>query len=105
MMAGVRRSARRPAKSDALDALAVARAALREPDLPAAHLDGPARNVRLLVDHRDDLVAERTRVINRLRWHLHELDPDLQIPARTLHRATYLKRVESFLAAAFEESA
>ena len=32
--------------------------------------------MRLLVDHREDLVAERTRVINRLRWHLHELDPD-----------------------------
>jgi hypothetical protein len=30
--------------------------------------------VRLLVDHREDLVAERTRIISRLRWHLHELD-------------------------------
>ena len=58
MMAGVRRSARQPGKSDAIDALAVARAAWREPDLPAAQLDGPSRQVRLLVDHRDDLVAE-----------------------------------------------
>src|SRR3954470_24260269 len=41
MMAGVRRSARQPGKSDAIDALAVARAAWREPDLPAAQLDGP----------------------------------------------------------------
>jgi transposase len=54
----------------------VARAALREPDLPAAQLDGPERDVRLLIDHREDLVAERTRTQNRLLWHLHELEPD-----------------------------
>ena len=37
----------------------------------------PSSTVRpqaaLLVDHRDDLVAERTRIQSRLRWHLHEL--------------------------------
>lgn len=104
LMAQVRDSARTYGKSDPIDALAVARAALREPDLPTAHLDGPARDVRLLVNHRDDLVAERTRVINRLRWHLHELDPDLQIPARTLHRTKYLKQIESFLATAPDQS-
>jgi hypothetical protein len=32
-----------------------------------ARLDGPALEIRLLVDRRYDLVAERTRVINRLR--------------------------------------
>ena len=32
--------------------------------------------------------AERTRRINRLRWHLHELDPTWDPPARSLHRAT-----------------
>lgn len=104
LMAHVRDSARTYGKSDPIDALAVARAALREPDLPAAHLDGSARDVRLLVDHRDDLVAERTRVINRLRWHLHELDPDLQIPARALHRPKHLQRIELFLAGASEPS-
>ena len=75
LMAGARRSGREPGKSDPIDALAVARAALREPDLPVARLDGPEREVRLLVDHREDLVAERTRAQNRLRWHLHELLP------------------------------
>ena len=60
-MAGARRSVREPGKSDPIDALAVARAALREPDLPVARLDGPERDLRLLVDHREDLVAERTR--------------------------------------------
>ena len=83
-MAHVRDSARSYGKSDPIDALAVARAALREPDLPTARLDGPAREVRLLVSHREDLVAERTRIINRLRWHLHELDPAWKPPARSL---------------------
>ena len=81
-MAHVRDSARTYGKSDPIDALAVARAALREPDLPTARLDGPEREVRLLVDHREDLVAERTRIISRLRWHLHELDPTWEPAAR-----------------------
>lgn len=75
LMAHSRDSARTYGKSDPIDALAVARAALREPGLPTAHLDDVARELRLLVDHREDLVAERTRHINRLRWHLHEIDP------------------------------
>src|SRR5437764_6392779 len=75
LMAGERRGGRERGKSDPIDALAVARAALREPDLPAARLAGAARDLRLLVDHRDDLVAERSRLQNRLRWHLHELFP------------------------------
>jgi transposase len=98
MMAGVRRSARQPGKSDAIDALAVARAACREPDLPTAQLDGPSRQVRLLVDHRDDLVAERTRIQSRIRWHLHEIAPDLQIPARGLKLAHVITRVADRLA-------
>jgi transposase len=66
LMAHVRDSARTSGKSDPIDALAVARAALREPDLPTARLDGPDRDVRLLADYRDTLVSERTRVVNRL---------------------------------------
>src|SRR5215475_6467021 len=84
LMAGARDSARTYGKSDPIDALAVARAALREPGLPAARLEGPERELRLLVDHREDLVAERTRAINRLRWHLHELDPAWDPKPRSL---------------------
>lgn len=73
LMAGARRSGREPGKSDPIDALAVARAVLREPDLPVATLDGPERELRLLVDHREDLVGERTRHEQRLRWFLVEL--------------------------------
>ncbi|WP_367281774.1 transposase [Ilumatobacter sp.] len=83
-MAHSRDSARTYGKSDPIDALAVARAALREPDLPTAHLDEESRELRLLVDHREDLVAERTRHINRLRWHLHEIDPTWEPDLRTL---------------------
>nr|WP_231648384.1 IS110 family transposase [Saccharothrix sp. NRRL B-16348] len=83
-MAAARRSGRQPGKSDPIDALAVAQAALREPNLPTAALDGPSRQVKLLSDHRHDLIIERTKVINRLRWHLHELDPALTIPPRGL---------------------
>jgi transposase len=98
MMAGVRRSARTRGKSDAIDALAIARAAWREPDLPVAQLDGPSRQVRLLVDHRDDLVAERTRLQSRIRWHLHEIAPDLDVPARGLKLQHVVERVATRLA-------
>ena len=67
LMAGARRSARTAGKSDPIDALAVARAALREPDLPVARLDGPDREIRLLVDSRESLVKDRTAAQNRLR--------------------------------------
>jgi len=73
LMAGARQSSRQPGKSDPIDALAVARAVLREPDLPVATLDGADRQVRLLIDHREDLVGERTRHEQRLRWYLVEL--------------------------------
>jgi transposase len=98
LMAHARDAARTYGKSDPIDALAVARAALANPDLPVARLDGPTRELRLLVDHREDLVAERTRCINRLRWHLHELDPSWDPPARTLVRLKHLDAVADRLA-------
>lgn len=98
LMAHARDGARSYGKSDAIDALAVARAALREPSLPAARLDGPERELRLLVDHREDLVCERTRVINRLRWHLHELDPAHEPAPGSLTRLRTLERLTATLA-------
>jgi len=97
LMAGVRRGGRERGKSDPIDALASARAALREPDLPVATLDGPERELRLLVDHREDLVGERTRILCRLRWHLHELMPGEEPKPRTLHRQRALERLASRL--------
>jgi hypothetical protein len=40
--------------------------------------------VKLLADHRHHLVVERTEWVHRLRWHLHDLDPALQIPTPLL---------------------
>ena len=100
LMAETRKGGRSFGKSDPIDALAVARAALREPELPVARVDGPEREVRLLVDHREDLVAERTRIISRLRWHLHELDPDSEPAARTLTHPRNLARLAERLAGA-----
>ncbi len=96
LMSATRDSARTYGKSDRINALAVARAALREPDLPAARLDGIERELRLLVDHREDLVAERTRIIARLRWHLHELDPGWTPPTK-IERTSAFDTVTSHL--------
>ena len=94
-----RRAGRVRGKSDPIDALAVARAALREPDLPRPQPgERVHREIKLLVDHRDDLVDERRRAQQRLRWHLHELDPTLVVPLRRLDRASHLERVGRWLA-------
>ena len=93
LMAQTRSSARTRGKSDPIDALAVARAAVREPDLPTAEHTHASRQIKLLVDHREDLVAERTRMQNRLRWHLHELDPELDPATRGLDRPAELDRI------------
>lgn len=75
LMALTRKSARTRGKSDPIDALAVARAFLREPDLPIASHDEVSRELKLLIDRREDLVGQRTSTINRLLWRIHELDP------------------------------
>lgn len=100
LMAGARRSARERGKSDPIDALAVARAALREgvERLPCAQLDAEALEIKLLLDHREDLVAERTRIQNRLRWHLHDLWPELELPAGCLDRVKWLEMLARRLA-------
>ena len=97
LMGASRRGQRQPGKSDQIDALAIARAVLRDgiDRFPAAFLDERAMEIRLLADHRDDLVAERTRAQNRLRWHLVDLCPDLEaaLPKRSLDRPAQLDRV------------
>ncbi|MGH2654640.1 MAG: IS110 family transposase [Actinomycetota bacterium] len=99
LMAGTRRGARTRGKSDPIDARAVAQAALRHPELPGAHLAGVERDVRLLLDHWEDLVTERTRYQNRLRWHLHDLDPAFEVPTGGLDRSCWLDRTEGHLEA------
>jgi transposase len=89
-----RRRGRVRGKSDLIDALAIARAALREPRLDSPRPEeSRLRELKLLVDHRDDLVDERRRAQQRLRWHLHELDPSLQVPLGALDRTVWLERL------------
>jgi transposase len=79
-MGASRRGEREPGKSDQIDALAIARAVVKDgvERFPVAYLDRAAIEIRLLSDHRKDLVAERTRAQNRMRWHLLELCPELE---------------------------
>src|SRR5690348_8435931 len=48
-------------KTDPVDAVAIARITAREEKLPAVRpMSGPAADLRVLVDYREQLVAERT---------------------------------------------
>jgi transposase len=95
LMAGARRSVRERGKSDPIDALAVARAALREgiDTLPAARLAGVELEIRQLAVHRQRLVDARTRLINELRWQLHDLWPEWEIPKRVLTGGRWQQKV------------
>jgi transposase len=97
-MGASRKGEREPGKSDQIDALAIARAVVRDgvEKFPAAHLDQRAMEIRLLLDHRGDLVAERTRTVNRLRWHLLALCPELErsIKPGAFNQARVLQRVD-----------
>lgn len=98
LMAMVRKSARTRGKSDPIDALAVARAYLREPDLPVASHDEVSRELKLLVDRRDVLVSQRTAMINRLLWRVHELDPAHAPKARSMDLAKHQRILGDWLA-------
>jgi transposase len=97
LMAAHRRTDRTFGKSDPIDAKAVALVALRHPNLPAAHLAGPEREIGLLAAHREDQVGERTRACNRLRWLLHDLDPELVPPKGVLDRDVALRSLHRAL--------
>jgi transposase len=93
LMGQSRRGSRSYGKSDSIDALAVARAALSEPELPEARLGGTELEVKLMLDHREDLVAEANRISNRLRWHLHDIDPEIALARGRLDRTAWMERL------------
>jgi transposase len=102
MTAGQRKSSRERGKSDSIDALAVARAALQHglESFPAAHLAGPELDLRLLVDHRERLVHFRVELNNTLIWHLHDIWPELQLPSGALFSKKWNARIARRLARA-----
>ena len=95
LMAGERRGGRDRGKSDLIDAIAVARAALREgvERLPVAELAGVELDIRLLVDHRERLVRMRTALNNDLLWHLHDLWPEQTFPGCALLSKKWTTRI------------
>jgi transposase len=81
-----RRAARRRAKSDRLDARAVARLVWREAaSLPAVAAEDDTAVLALLVTEREGALAEATRLRNQLHQLLLQLDPeyDRHLPALT----------------------
>jgi transposase len=97
-MGATRKGEREPGKSDEIDALVVARAVVKDgvEQFPVAYLNEQAMEIRLLCDHRNDLIAERTRTVNRLRWHLLTLCPELErsLKRGALNKARELDRVD-----------
>ena len=62
-------------KNDGLDALATALAASRNERLAVFDAQAASETMRLLSERREDLVAERTRALNRLHALLRDLPP------------------------------
>jgi transposase len=62
-------------KTDGIDAHSVATVALRHSDLRRVVCEDHSGVLRLLSERRDDLAAERRRVVNRLHWLLRDLHP------------------------------
>ena len=80
MTGQARKVSRQAGKSDPIDARAVALAVVRDgiESFPVAFTDEQAMEIRVLCDYRDQIICERTRMINRLRWHLVTIAPELE---------------------------
>ena len=87
----------RAGKSDPGDALAIARVTLREPELPPVRLADASREIQLVVQAREDLVAEATRVRNRLHADLVVLVPGYAATAANLVAARHRTAVARLL--------
>ncbi len=88
---------RRAGKSDPGDALAIARVTLREVDLPPVRLADASRELKLLVEARDDLAAEMTRVRNRLHADLVVIAPGYGAVAANLVADKYRRAARNLL--------
>jgi transposase len=79
-------------KNDGLDALATALAASRNERLAAVDPEAESEVLRLLSERREDLVAERTRALNRLHGLLRDLVPGGISGTLSAHRAARILR-------------
>jgi transposase len=79
-------------KNDGVDALATALAASRNERLAAVDHEAASEALRLLSERREDLVAERTRALNRLHALLRDLVPGGVAGQLSAHRAARILR-------------
>lgn len=86
-----RQSSRSRGKDDPADAVTIARMALREPGLPRLRASHLASDLKLLVDARDQLVAEGTRIRNRLHALLLTLAPGYRAETGALSTGVALR--------------
>ena len=88
---------RRLGKSDPDDALAIARVTAREADLPPVRLADRTLDLQLLVEAREDVVVEMTRVRNRLHTDLRSLLPGYGSRAANLVAARHQRLIGRLL--------
>ena len=97
VMARLRGSPRVVGKSDPIDALAVARAVLQEPDLPRARHHPESLACKLMVDRREDLLHQRAATMTRLQWRVHQLDPKRDVGHGKLQRRIHRDDLRQWL--------
>ena len=87
-----RKRGRTQDKTDQTDALAMARLLQAECEhLPHVERDDVSTELRLLSDHRDNLVAERTRLVNQLHAQMLQIDPSYAEQSGTLTSRTGIR--------------
>ena len=92
-----RRRGRTQDKTDAADALAMARLLGAEgASLPLVQIDDASTELRRLSDHRDNLVADRTRLINQLHAQMLQLDPRYEERSGPLTQAAGVRYCQEF---------
>jgi len=79
-------------KNDGIDALSIALAASRDGRLAAVDPEAASEALRLLSERREDLVAERTRALNRLHGLLRDLVPGGVTGKLSADRAAHILR-------------
>lgn len=85
-------------KTDPVDAVAIARITAREQNLPAVRpMSGPTADLRVLVDYREQLVAERTALANRVHVDLCWLRPGHQHALPRLTQPAHLQSAVALL--------
>ncbi len=92
-----RRRGRTQDKTDTADALAMARLLGAEgATLPLVQADDASTELRLLSDHRDNLVVDRTRLINQLHAQMLQLDPRYEEQSGPLTQAAGVRYCQEF---------